>query len=367
MKKILIALCSVSLVLACGSEESSFKDPGAELGSSGGPGGFGGADGGSGGGDGGTGPSGCAKSTKKVEVLPIDMSLLVDTSGSMDYKAASTDVTSKWVNVRNALKSFSSNPAYDDMGVALEFFPRTLTCDVPGYAAPDLAFDTLPNAAVPIFKALDAQGMSGGTPTTQALRGLVQYTRDHATKTAQRKPVVVLATDGVPDASCAGNSVADAMAEAQAAFGGTPSIPVYVIGIGQTGGDEAVMNKIAAAGGTAKAELVTAGSNIESSFLEALNKIRKTAIGCEYPLPAGQTDITQVNVQFSDGSGAPAQGFLYAASAAECTAAGDHGWTVDNAAAPTTVVLCPATCTRVKAAEAGQVDVVFGCPRVDVK
>lgn len=381
MKKSLLGIVGLvvsSVAAACGSDsaDSNFGnadgDGGASSsGSSGDPGGFGSSGDNDGGGlgtssgDGGSDFSRCARSTQKVEVVPIDMSLLVDTSGSMDYKAANSDVVSKWVNVKNALKAFSANPAYDNLGVSLQFFPKTLTCDVSGYGMPELPFATLPNAAVGIFASLNAQGMSGGTPTTQALQGMVQYTRTHAAAQTNRKSVVVLATDGVPDPSCTGNTVADAVEEARLAFVGTPPIPVYVIGIGQNGADESVMNRIAAAGGTTQAELVTAGSDIEASFLAALNKIRKTAISCDYPLPAGQSDIAQVNVQFRNGTTNDV--FLYAATPEQCAGAADRAWTVDNSAAPTKVVLCPDTCTRVKAADAGQIDVVFGCPRIDVR
>lgn len=382
MKNTFIALVTLGATFAaaaaCSSTDGSNSDQ-ADGGASGGvPGGSSGF-GSSGDNEGGLGTPGspgtagssglgaCIRSTQKVEVLPIDMSLLVDTSGSMDYKAAPSDFASKWTNVRSALKAFTGNPSYDNLGVALEFFPRTYTCDTAGYATPDIPFATLPGASTALYSALNAQGMAGGTPTTQALQGMVQYTRAHAALASdKRKAVVVLATDGVPDGSCAGNAVTDAIAQASAAFNGTPSVPVYVIGIGQLAADNAVMDRIALAGGTGHAELVTVGSDIEATFLAALNKIRKTAISCDYPLPAGQTDISQVNVQFTNGNTQSI--FFYAADAAQCALAGDHGWTVDNPAAPTKVVLCPDTCTRVKAAdEGGRIDVVFGCPRIDVK
>src|SRR5258707_1200912 len=100
----LVTLFAGALSLgACGSDnEPLTSDDG---GPGGGPG-FG-SDGGSA--DTG-GFAGCAKSTKKAEKLPVDMILGLDTSFSMDFD-------SKWPNVRDALKSFVSNPAYADLGL----------------------------------------------------------------------------------------------------------------------------------------------------------------------------------------------------------------------------------------------------------
>ena len=47
--------------------------------------------------------------------------------------------TSKWSNVRDALKAFVGNPAYADLGVGLQFFPIRKQCSVADYQTPATA------------------------------------------------------------------------------------------------------------------------------------------------------------------------------------------------------------------------------------
>jgi hypothetical protein len=49
-------------------------------------------------------------------------------------------------------------------------------------------------------------------------------------------------------------------------------------------------------------------------------------------------------------------------TSADCTNAG--GWYYDNPAAPTKVILCPATCMTVQADSNAKVDVQFGCDTI---
>ena len=73
---------------------------------------------------------------------------------------------------------------------------------------------------------------------------------------------------------------------------------------------------------------------------------------------ANQTfDAKKTNVQVTlDGALTP---LGKAATVDEC---GDRdGWHYDDEAAPTRVVACPASCTRIQAANAASVDILFGC------
>jgi hypothetical protein len=62
----------------------------------------------------------CAAETHKAEQLPLDLLLLVDTSGSMN-EAAGTQ--SKWQLARGALGSFWKDPRSAGLGLGLQFFP----------------------------------------------------------------------------------------------------------------------------------------------------------------------------------------------------------------------------------------------------
>jgi hypothetical protein len=84
---------------------------------------------------------------------------------------------------------------------------------------------------------------------------------------------------------------------------------------------------------------------------------------CEYAIPAppmGESlDPDEVNVVFTDGTGA--ESTIYRVDGeAECDAV-DGGWYYDNPAAPTKVLLCPASCDVVSSDPDGKIDIVFGC------
>lgn len=95
--------------------------------------------------------------------------------------------------------------------------------------------------------------------------------------------------------------------------------------------------------------------------------VAKGAISCEFvipPTPPGlEVDPGAVNVAYVPGQG-PSEPILFAeAGLSECDD-DSGGWYYDDAAAPTKVILCPASCNRVRADPASQVDVLFGCDTV---
>ncbi len=355
------------LAAACGStgDDSKFNSSGGTTssGASGASGGFGDGDGGLGssGGTSGSSGGGCATTSKKAEKVPVDMVLALDTSFSMDFD-------SKWQNLRDALKSFVANPAYADLGIGLQFFPIRKQCSVADYKAPAVPLALQPTASGPIFAALDAQQMAGGTPIVPLLQGLTGYLL--ASTKPGRKPVLVLATDGVPDDTCLSsedgatpNTLENAVAVADKAFKGTPSIATFVIGVGN---ELAPLNQIAAAGGTTAATLVDTGGNAQQALVAALDSIRRQAIPCDYDIPAGSIDVKSTNVTYTKAGSAT--GLVYVGNEASCgKAPSSTGWYFDNESAPKKVVLCKAVCDVVKNDDTGSIDLVFGCPRVEVK
>ena len=103
-------------------------------------------------------------------------------------------------------------------------------------------------------------------------------------------------------------------------------------------------------------------------FLKALDGIRRSALACNYDIPApksGDIDYRAVNVTFSEGGSRP-ETFFYVASADDCDLSAAHAWYYDDPNAPKQVVLCPQTCQLVSAASDGNMDVTFGCKRNDV-
>lgn len=346
----------LSLLVACGSD----SDAGASSGGNNTSGGFGDRDGGDD-----NGLAGCNGTSKKAETVPVDIGLALDTSFSMDFDQ-------KWINTKAALKAFVKNPAYGDLSLALQFYPVRKQCSIAEYANPAVPMGLLPSVADPVATALDAQSMELGTPMVQVLQGMTDYLRTHAQANPSRKPILLLASDGLPDESCKApeegtlpNSLANAVATVDAAFKATPSIPTFVIGVGT---ELSALNQIAAAGGTGDAILIDPTKNVQEAFLAALETIRKTAIPCDYPIPpsTGPVRGNEVNVTYNASDGTTIV-FGFVGTADGCAKAEETGYYFDNESAPTRVFLCPKTCERVKGDAQGEVNVVFGCARNDVR
>jgi hypothetical protein len=304
---------------------------------------------------------GCSTVSKRAEKIPLDMVIGLDTSFSMDFD-------DKWTNVKAALESFVTNPASSDLNLGLQFFPIRKQCSVPDYES--LAVNLAPamSSAAPIAQALEGQMMSGGTPTVPLLQGLVAYLEAHPNPA--HHPVVLLATDGIPDDTCntdvdgeTPNTLANAMGVAAAAYAASPSISTFVIGVGS---DLSALNGIAQSGGTGTATLVDTGSNAQQQFLAALDAARRSAIPCDFTIPPGNIDPSETNVDYVPGAGG-SQEFIFVGDSTGCPKAASNGWYFDNPTAPTKVSLCPDACSTVKADDLGAVNVVFGCPRLEVK
>lgn len=273
---------------------------------------------------------------------------------------------------KTTLKAFVNNPAYGDLGLALQFFPARRQCSVADYAEPAVGVGLLPEVSSQVTSALDLQSMEAGTPIVQVLGGMTEYMRAHAAAAPGRESILLLATDGVPDHSCTGtanvntpNTIENAKAKAQAALSGSPSLPTFVIGVGT---ELVALNEIAAAGGTTAAVLIDPTKDVQESFLQALDTVGKTAIPCDYDIPApgsGDIDPQKVNVTYTPSSGGT-ETFGFVGGADQCAKAPEAGYSFDDPATPTKVVLCPSTCDRVKADDVGEVNVVFGCARKNV-
>ena len=376
--RIAVVLGALVSSVACGSPSVTNADP--ELSANGGNGGSGGnglnASGGTGndfnvtpadGGDSGEVDPNletCAANAQEVALIPLDMGLGVDTSYSMDFD-------DKWPQVRDALNVFAKNPNYMNMGVALQFFPVRQQCNVTQYGEPIVPMQVLPGVQPALTSAVNGQRMFGGTPLVQVMQGMVGYMRSWAKKHLDRKPVLVLATDGIPDDTCSAsnidpaNSLENALALAKDAYEGKPSIPVFVIGVGE---ELTALNAIAEAGGTESAAVISTSGNVTEKFLEALEGIRRSALSCSYDIPppkSGEIDYGAVNVTFRQGASKPAT-FFYVSTEKDCELSADSAWYYDDPKQPQQVVLCPKTCERVSAASDAKMDVAFGCKRNDV-
>jgi hypothetical protein len=243
-------------------------------------------------------------------------------------------------------------------------------CDVAGYSAPAVAFADLPANEPKLTTALMDIVPNGSTPTAPAVEGALNHLRMRAMADANRKPVLVLATDGLPQSCNPGNTIPAAAGHLSAAFmppAGGASIPTYVIGVfapTELVQAQMALTQLATAGGTGMPFVLTAGQDLGQRFIDTLNAIRGRALGCEFMIPTpkmGAIDYKKVNVRYNGPAGA--EDLIYVGSADKCDP-NRGGWYYDTdptTTKPTRVRLCEATCNKVKNEQTARVELLFGC------
>jgi len=295
--------------------------------------------------------SGCASATAAAKLVPVSLILMLDKSGSMG-DGVNGDPALKWQPVTSALAQFVGDASSAGVSASLHFFPQADLCNPSAYYTPAVPLTALPSAA-PFSAAIAAQTPSGNTPTRPVVLGAIDFALDAKAARPSERVAIVLITDGEPD-SCNSSveNVAFELGKVAA------NIPTFVIGVGQS---LTMLNKLAQAGGTGQAVLVSTGNAAQTSadFLAALEGIRGQVVPCAFPLPSPPDgmalDTTRVNVVYTDGAG-NASALSYAR---DCTSGA--GWRYDDAATPSRIELCPQTCADAKRDRASRIDVVFGC------
>jgi len=308
----------------------------------------------------------CVSTTANAALANANLIVMFDKSGSMGDPAEGFDPALKWTPVTAAMKAFFSDPNSVGLAASLQFFPQgtdlTSVCDYP-YTTPLVPLTPLADA-MPLLDAISATQPAGGTPTLPALNGAIAYAQQVASAHPLDATLIVLVTDGDPGfgingqftPGCQDNDIPHVAAAAQAALGGTPRIPTYVIGVGS---DFTNLNAIAAGGGTTQAIIVpvTDPTQTGPTFQAALNTIRAASLPCQFTIPpppdGQQINSNTVNVVLKSSSGKQTV-VPYSADCADVT-----GWHYNDPSNPTTVTLCPSACTQAQAS--GQVTIAFGC------
>jgi hypothetical protein len=247
--------------------------------------------------------------------------------------------------------------------------PRTCarreSCDVADYAKAEIPIAPLPGARDALVRSLAAHAPETATPTGPALEGAIE----HATKWASAHPDhtvgVVLVTDGIPT-TC---SPVDIPSIASIAERGLQAgVRTYVIGVLGEGDGPAGANldRIARAGGSSAAYLVSTAADVTGDFAAALQRIRGTALACQYDLPASASaDWFAVNVKITDPMGKTS--VVPYVDGGDCSGGGGWSYDVDPArGTPTRISLCASTCAALRASMANQVEVEIGCRTVSV-
>lgn len=288
----------------------------------------------------------CVVDTSPLSNAPVDMFILHDRSGSMDSN-------SKWTSTETAFGTFFGEAASAGLGAAFTFFPApgtTAECNPDAYNPPHVALGQLNGHAGTLVAAIDLEDPFGATPTHGALDGSYQAALAHKTANSDHHVVVVFTTDGDPT-DCTEQSVSAMAALASTAL--TSGVVTYAIAM--EGAQGALMDEVAAAGGTTAPFDLTAG--IEG-FIDVLRSIRDDTT-CAFTWPS-TADISESNVVFSTDGTDPVLA-PYSPSVLDC-GAGD-GWYVDDGTMPLLLGLCPATCASVLNGGAPTVELHQGCPQ----
>jgi hypothetical protein len=264
----------------------------------------------------------------------------------------------RWEAVTTAINGFVNAPSSAGIGVGLGFFTALTgnACAVGSYSTPNVPIAPLPGSAGAISMAIAGTAPSGNTPTVPALQGALAYAGTYTRSTPGRSAAVVFVTDGLPN-GCSSTIPAATMASTTA-FGATPQIKTYVIGLGAT----ASLDQIALAGSGGATHYFPATGDVAGQLGMALKTI-SGAITCDYVIPVGTVDPKKVNVTVTPGGGM-AQTPNHVAGAANC--GGGGGWYYDNDAMPTKITLCPQTCDPLKTTMNSKVQVIYGCPPLGV-
>ena len=338
------------------------------------------------GGGGGAGAGSCAGTSVQAEKLPLDMYIMLDQSGSM----GSTDGSiTRWEAVTTALEAFVQQPAAAGIGVGIQYFPLDSGscsdfcfsdadcgscppcfmnicigdegCDLFLYSTPEVAIAPLPGVASAIISSMAGHGPTDGTPTAPTLQGALVYTYNWIVAHPDHVGIAVLATDGDPT-DC-NTDLGHINSIAATGANDTPQIRTFVIGVGN---ELTALNGIAAAGGSGQAFLVDTTQDVQQQFLDALNQIQGTALGCVYSIPeptSGTPDFNKVNVEYLPGDGGAPQVIPKVNSEGDCVP-GEDGWYYDDNTNPTQIIMCDSTCEKVSLDGSGQVDIVLGCATI---
>lgn len=308
--------------------------------------------------------------------LPVAMYAMIDQSGSMLDPVGGGG--SKWDALTQAIDAYLAGPGAG-VSFGLQYFglPATGTCPVAcisdadcgacgpclsstcigglgdsctsaDYAVPDVFIGPASSVASVVHTSLASHTPSTSTPTSAALQGAVDYAGAYAGTHATEYAIAVLITDGDPTECDTSASNIDAIAAA--ALGGGRHVPTAVLTLGTL----PFADGLAVAGGTEAAVTPDLSAAASANIVTALATI--AAARCALEIPTG-ADPTTLMLQSHDG--AAVQSLAHRADAAACTTS--PGYYLDDPTMPRRVILCPASCTALRASPTMAIERLTSC------
>jgi von Willebrand factor type A domain len=321
---------------------------------------------GSNGGPGAGGGGGTDRNCGLYQFNPIpknaDLLLVLDRSASMEDPIGASGTPSKWSVVIPTLKSVIT--ATDSSVLwGMKSFPEGSGAEcVAGSVTSAIDVQIAATNAKAVTDAITVTTDAGnGTPTGDAINAAVTYLKSLSDTNPK---YIVLATDGdpscgaIPSKSGPAAYAVTAVANAKAA-----GFPTFVIGIATSSSDAATLNMMADAGGEVPAGATNPlaphyylASDM-TTLSSALDSITGQISSCLFPLatpPPVANDPTKVGVYLGS-----------AMTKIQNDPNKSNGWAYTDAN-DSAIEIYGAWCTMIQAAGAGAVQIIFGCPTIDV-
>jgi hypothetical protein len=231
--------------------------------------------------------SNCASVNFTAKPVTPSIQLVLDRSGSMDLQFGNT---SRWEALKTAL--VSATGVVQQLQAKAYFgatiFPGSTACE-----SFDQTASRVLNANTNIKSLLDANGPNLNTPTGPALQMAIQSFAGAGAPPAGSPPIIVLATDGIPNicgdggATTEGQQLSVAAATAAHAAG----IDVYVLALSLDAGGISQMQEVANAGRGVTNATVFKGDN-PAQLKAAFDTIIGGVVSCQLTL-SGNIDPVQ--------------------------------------------------------------------------
>lgn len=291
-------------------------------------------------------------STAQAKLVPLDLIVILDRSGSMDG--------TKWTGSKLALTQFFNDPASAGISAGMLYLPNLISydsrCDYTSYETLAVPIGLLPANAFALTNSMPDHALGVDTPMLAAMKGAAFAAAAYQDQNPTHKVNLVLATDGDPY-GC-GIVTIDSVAQVAQDVYAYNGVRTYVLGM--AGSTIANLDLVASAGGTGKAFDIT---NDVTQFAKAMADIRKDALGCEFSIPMPPKGMQllpdDVNVTYQAGGAGMPVTLPRAKDVADC--GNDPGWHYDDNKKPTKIILCPASCSIVQNDAMAEVSVAFGC------